>query len=467
MSQTIHPGQSLPPAVDDAIARIHPYEPGKPISELERERGRTWPGGVVKLASNENPLGPSPLGIVAASRALAEAHRYPDGGSHQLREALSRHLGLPPDHVVPGQGSNELIELIVQTYCTAGEEVLAPAYSFSCYRLASEAHRTPYREAPLGERFAVDIAALLAAVTPATKVVFLANPNNPTGTYVTAPAFAELCAKLPAHIILCVDEAYLEYVRAADYPDGIAALGARERLILLRTFSKAYGLAALRVGYAIGRPAVIGWMHRVRMAFNVATPAQVGAARALDDREHVAAAVALNRRELPRMAERLLNFGFEVLPSQGNFLLVAVPGGIKGGARALYEKLLDEGVIVRPLGGYALPNHLRITVGTEAENARLYEALARVLRQGRALKLWWRWCCRRVVAARPATRAPTCGPWMKICSSWCRRAPSWCWTSTAATCVRGRRRRGCSLYCPPRRRRPWMPLGCGSTTSSS
>ncbi len=368
------------PPVDALIARIHPYEPGKPIAELERERGRTWPGGVVKLASNENPLGPSPLGIAAAARALSDAHRYPDGGSLELREALAAHVGLPADHVLPGQGSNELIELIVQTYCSTAETVLAPAFSFACYRLSAEAHRRGFVEARLAGQFAVDVEALLAAVTPSTKVLFLANPNNPTGAYLPAAEFAHLCARLPAEIVLCIDEAYVDYVRAADYPDGLAALGTRERLILLRTFSKVYGLAGLRVGYAIGHPQVIGWIHRVRMAFNVATPAQKGAAAALLDRAHVERAVALNTRELPRMAARLADFGLEVFPSQGNFVLAGVGRLLDGGGgRALFERLLDEGVIVRPLGGYDLPNHVRITVGTEAENGRLYDALGRVL----------------------------------------------------------------------------------------
>jgi histidinol-phosphate aminotransferase len=226
------------PLVSDRISRIAPYEPGKPIEELHRELGASWPKeGAIKLASNENPLGPSPKGVEAARAALAQAHLYPDGGGFYLREAIAKQLGVDGKQVVLGSGSNELIDLVIQTYCEPDEEVLAPAVSFACYRLSAEAHRRPFRETPNGPGFAYDLDALAAGVGPKTKVVFLANPNNPTGVYAGRAAFERFLSRLPEDVLLVVDEAYFEYARAADYPDALAYLPRRERMMTLRTFS--------------------------------------------------------------------------------------------------------------------------------------------------------------------------------------------------------------------------------------
>jgi histidinol-phosphate aminotransferase len=364
------------PLVSERISAIAPYEPGKPLEELERELGQAWPKeGAIKLASNENPLGPSPRAVEAARRALETAHLYPDGGSFYLREKLAASLGVGPKQVVVGSGSNELIDLAIQTYVEPDEEVLAPAFSFACYRLSAEAHRRPFREAPNRPGFAYDLDALAAAVGPKTKLVFLANPNNPTGVYANRAAFARFVAALPAHVVLVVDEAYFEYARAADYPSTIDFLRERERLIALRTFWKIYGLAGLRVGYAVGAAEVIDYLHRVRLAFNVSAVGQAAARAALDDTAHLERSRANNATELPLLEAGLGRLGLTVTPSQANFVLA----DLGRPARTVYDALLRRGVIVRPMGAYHLPNHLRITVGTAAENQRFLAALKEVL----------------------------------------------------------------------------------------
>jgi histidinol-phosphate aminotransferase len=365
------------PLVTSNIAQIAPYEPGKPLDELERELGHVWPaGGAIKLASNENPLGPSPRAVEAAARALAGAHRYPDGSAFYLRERLAQHLKISEKSILIGSGSNELIDLLVQTFCGPDEEVLAPACSFSCYRLSTEGHRRRFRETENLARFAYDLPALARAAGTRTKLVFLANPNNPTGAYASRAAFAQLVDALPPEVILVVDEAYFEYARAADYPSALEYLSRRERLVVLRTFSKVHGLAGLRVGYAVAHPQLIELVHHVRLPFNVSAVGQAAAHAALDDEEHVERSRRLNATELPLCADRLAALGLDVLPSEGNFLLVGL--GARDG-RTVYDALLHRGVIVRPMGAYGLPHHLRITVGTAAENARLGAALADVL----------------------------------------------------------------------------------------
>ncbi len=364
------------PLVSPHIRAIAPYEPGKPLEELERELGQAWPKeGAIKLASNENPLGPSPRAIEAATLALRHANLYPDGGSFYLREKLAAKLKVRPGQLVIGSGSNELIDLCVQTFCELDEEVLSPATSFACYRLSAEAHRRPFREVPNGPGFAYDLDALVAAVGPKTKLVFLANPNNPTGVYANRAAFQRFVRALPAHLVLAVDEAYFEYARAADYPDAIELLAERERLITLRTFSKIYGLAGLRVGYAVGSEELIGHLHRVRLPFNVNSAGQAAARAALDDLAHLQRSQENNAGQLPLLEAALGKLGLGVTPSQGNLVLV----DLGRPARGVFDALLRRGVIVRPVASYGLPNHLRITVGTPGENQRLLATLAEVL----------------------------------------------------------------------------------------
>ena len=363
--------------VEAAIAKIAPYEPGKPIEELERELGVSWgPGGAIKLASNENPYGPSPLGVAAAQAQLATANLYPDGGSFALRNKLAQRHGVDAAQILVGAGSNEIIDLLVQTFCAEGDEVVAPQYSFIAYKLAAEKNRRPFREAPTAPTLAYDVDAILNAIGPRTKILFFANPNNPTGAYLPRAGLERLVAELPARVLFVADEAYFEYAAAGDYPDARQYLGRRARMATLRTFSKIYGLAGLRVGYMIASAELNDYVNRIRLPFNVAATAQAAALAALDDEAHVTRARAGNAAELPRLSTALANLGLEVYPSQTNFILVGF--GARDG-RALYGALLKKGVIVRPMNGYGLPHHLRITVGTSAENERLVRAVKDVL----------------------------------------------------------------------------------------
>jgi histidinol-phosphate aminotransferase len=363
--------------VEAAIARIAPYEPGKPIEELERELGHAWgPGGAIKLASNENPYGPSPLGVAAAQAALATANLYPDGGSFALRAKLAARLGVDAAQILAGSGTNEIIDLLVQTFCADGDEVVAPQYSFIAYKLAAQKNRRPFREAPTAPSLAYDVDAILKTISPRTKILFFANPNNPTGAYLPRAGFERLVEELPPRVLLVADEAYFEYADAPDYPDAKMYLKRRARMATLRTFSKIYGLAGLRVGYMLASAELVDFVNRIRLPFNVSAPAQAAALAALDDEAHVARARQGNAAELPKLSAALAALGLEVFPSQTNFVLAGF--GARDG-RQLYQALLHKGVIVRPMNGYGLPHHLRITVGTAEENARLLRAMEEVL----------------------------------------------------------------------------------------
>ena len=362
------------PLVPANIAGLAPYEPGKPIEEVERELGIS---GVVKLASNENPLGPSALAVAAAAAVIGKVSLYPDGGSHYLKAGLAGRLGVTPRELVVGSGSSEIIEGLVRTFCTPADEVLTFAYSFVMYPIVCQAQGVPMVEAPLGERFGYDVDALLERVTPRTKLVFLANPNNPTGAYLGRVGLERLVRELPPGIILALDEAYREYVTAPDFVDGLALRGLRDRLVVMRTFSKIYGLAGLRCGYGVMTPELAGFLDRMRMPFNVTTVAQAGALAALGDEEHVARSREVNRAGMVQLGEGLGRLGLGVLPSQGNFVLVDLGAGRE--ANVVFQKMLRKGVIVRSMAAYKLPTHIRITVGARAENERLLGALAECL----------------------------------------------------------------------------------------
>ncbi len=360
------------------IAAIAPYQPGKPIDELRRELGAAWPAeGAVKLASNENPLGVSPFALAAMAKAAAHVSRYPDAGSFELRDKLARHHRIDREQIIVGSGSNELINLAVQVFCDDGDAVLTPHHQFLCYRLATETFARTLQLADNAPGFQISVDALLAAVTPATKVVFLANPNNPTGAYVPSAEVERLVRQLPQEIVLVLDEAYVEYCDAPDYRDALPLLGVRDRLVLLRTFSKIHGLAGLRIGYGLSHKPLVELMNRVRLPFNVGSVAQAGAMAALDDVGHISAARQLNSVERVRVAAELARSGFTLFPSQGNFVLVEVPAPFTGAS--LYDALLQRGVIVRPLAPYRLLQHVRISIGTEAENDRLLDELDVVL----------------------------------------------------------------------------------------
>jgi histidinol-phosphate aminotransferase len=357
------------------IEALAPYVPGKPVEELERELGIT---GALKVASNENPLGPSPLGIAAAQRALAEAHRYPDGSGHRLRTALAARAGVSTEEIALGAGSNELIELLVRTFCRPGiDEVVSHQYAFFMYKVSCGAHGVKLVEARVGDDLACDVDAVADAVTERTRLVLLPNPNNPTGSYVPRAAFERLLSRLPAHVILVADEAYFEFAETlADYPIAEKYRGkVAPRVLTLRTFSKAYGLAALRVGYAIGDADLLGYLNRVRMPFNVSTPAQEAALAALGDGAHVERTRRVNADGLVQLTNGLARLDVRAFPSAGNFVLV----DLRREAGPVYQALLRKGIIVRPLAPAGLFRHVRITVGTADENARVLAALADVL----------------------------------------------------------------------------------------
>lgn len=354
------------------VRTLAPYVPGKPIEELQRELGLR---DIVKLASNENPAGASPRALAAMQRALAETWLYPDGSGHQLKQKLAAKLSVSAEQITLGNGSNDLLVLLAEAFLQPGLEAVYSQYGFAVYPIAIQATgatavMTAANPADSGMPLGHDLAAMARAVTPRTRLVFIANPNNPTGTWVPAAELRSFIAALPAHVIVALDEAYFEYSGGLDIQDGVGWLGDFPNLVVLRTFSKAYGLAGVRVGYAISHPSVAGMLNRVRQAFNVSSIALAGAAAALDDPAHVAAAVALAVAERGRVAARLAAIGTTVLPSAGNFLLLHVGAG----AGARFDALLRQGIIVRPVGNYALPEHLRVTLGTEAQNDRFLSA---------------------------------------------------------------------------------------------
>jgi histidinol-phosphate aminotransferase len=361
------------PLVPPYVASLNPYVPGKPIEEVEREYGVT---NVAKLASNENALGPSPRAVVAMREAAAKVNLYPDGSAFYLRNALAAHLGVEPKEVFVGNGSNELIELLVRTFVLEGEEVLTSAQSFIAYKLAAQAHGRTLVEAPMKARFHYDLDALRKLLSRRTKVLFLANPDNPTGTWFTEAELTPFLDAVPKETLVVLDEAYLEFVDAAGYQDALALRKRYPNLVVLRTFSKIYGLAGLRLGYGMARPEVVEYLDRVRAPFNVNHVAQAAGVAALGDGEHVEKSRALVRQERPFLAAGLAALGATVVPSQGNFVFADFPGRP---GKEVFEALLREGVVVRPMGGYGFPTAQRVTVGLRSENEKCLAALKKVL----------------------------------------------------------------------------------------
>ncbi len=355
------------------IRALAPYPPGKPIEELEREYGVY---GSIKLASNENPLGPSPKAVAAIAAALGELHRYPDGNCFYLKEATARKYRVSPDNLIFGTGSNEIIELAVRTFLQPKEEAVMSEHAFVVYKLIVQAAGGVSREVPM-RNLTHDLGAMTDAITARTRIVFLANPNNPTGTIFRKREWEEFVHHLPAGVIVVVDEAYFEYVEDPDYPDSLAWHGKDRLLITLRTFSKVYGLAGIRLGFGIASPELIEVMNRVRQPFNVSSLAQVAALAALDDEEHLRRTLQCNREGMSYLRAELQRLGVEAVPSAANFLLVRVGGGAR-----IYEALLRLGVIVRPMGVYDLSEYVRVTVGTASENERFIRALEQVRRAG-------------------------------------------------------------------------------------
>ncbi len=342
------------------------YEPGKPIEMVAREFGLD-PSNIAKLASNENPFGPSPKAIAAAGKALNAVHLYPDGGCTALRQMISEVRGVSTDQVLVGNGSNELLELLGHAFLHSGVEAVMGSQAFIVYKLVSKLFGATAVEVPMKE-FGHDLDAMLNAVTERTRLVFVASPNNPTGVANSEAELIRFAEALPEHVILCLDEAYAEYVR--DAPDLRQLIQKGRRVVCLRTFSKIYGLGGLRVGYAYGDPELISLLHRVRQPFNVNTIAQVAAEAALSDTGFVEYCRTENEEGRLFLVKELEERGFKTVGGAANFVLSAV-----GDGKLVFEELQRRGVIVRPLAPYGLPNHIRITIGQRSENERFLNAL--------------------------------------------------------------------------------------------
>lgn len=356
--------------VNEHIRDLEPYSPGKPIEELERELGIR---DSVKLASNESPLGPSPLAVEAMVAEAGHVNRYPEDSCYYLRAELAEELGVAPESLIFATGSDGILELLGKCFLGPGDEAVFPWPSFTMYPIVTQGCGAVSVRVPLDSELRADSAALAAAVSERTRLLFLANPNNPTGTSVGADAFAALLEAVPERVVVVADEAYLEYVRRPDFPDALAALSSRPTLVVLRTFSKVHGLAGVRVGFAIGDPELVGYLARARHPFNVSSLAQAAARGALRDREHVRRVRELTHQGLAQLESGVAALGLRYAESDANFLLI--DAGER--ARGLYEALLGRGVITRSMEAFGLPTHLRVTAGLPDENKRFLEALAR------------------------------------------------------------------------------------------
>lgn len=357
------------------VASLDVYQPGKPVEEVERELGIT---GAIKVASNENPLGPSPRALAALPGALAELHRYPDPGGFALRRALAARVGCDPGQIALGNGSNDLLYQLALATCEMTDEVLSHQFAFLSYRLAAQVMGRPFIAAPATPELGCDVDALIAAFTPRTKLVVVGTPNNPTGSVITRAGMDRLIAALPARALLVIDEAYADYAALwpeVDHADGLAARRGDPRVIVLRTFSKIYGLAGLRLGFAVADRAVIDVLGRVGRTFAVNSLAMVGALAALDDTEHVARGARLARQGLERYTAEVHGPGVRIYPSLANFVLIDCGRP----STPIYERLLRLGVIVRPMAAWGLPEHLRVSVARDEDTPRVIAALNDVL----------------------------------------------------------------------------------------
>jgi len=356
--------------VPEYIRTLIPYAPGKPIEEVEREIGIF---NSIKLASNENPLGPSPAALDAMREKLAQLHLYPDGDCFYLKRGLAAKLNVAPEQLIFGNGSNEIIELAIRTFMRPGDEAVMARQAFVVYKLIVQAVGGVSQEVPL-RNFTHDLEAIGAAISARTRIVFLANPNNPTGTIFHKAAWEKFLKRIRSDVFIIVDEAYFEYVEAADYPNSLDYHQQGKALLTLRTFSKLYGLAGLRIGYGIADKEIISLMHRVRQPFNVNAPAQWGALAALDDREHVRRSLENNRQGLNYLIAEFARLGIEYVPSHANFVLLRV-----GKGEDVFNRLLAQGIIVRPMAGYQFPEYLRVTIGTMRENRKFIDGLRKAV----------------------------------------------------------------------------------------
>ncbi|PID56476.1 histidinol-phosphate transaminase [candidate division KSB3 bacterium] len=360
--------------VPEHILEITPYQPGKPIEELQRDLGVS---DCIKLASNENPLGPSPKALAAMQDAIQRANIYPDGGSYYIKNALAEKFGVLPSQIFTGNGSDEVIELMMKTFLTPSDSVVLSHYSFIVYTLAALGIGAAIHSVPRKVDYTHDLEAMADAVTADTKMIFIDNPTNPLGTMVGQEAFDAFMQRVPERVLVVSDEAYDEYVDADDFPDSFHYLRKKRRILILKTFSKIYGLAGLRIGYGIGPEEVVDAANRIRPPFNVNSIAQAAALAALGDREHVERSREVNRAGKDYLYRSFEEMGLTYIPSYGNFVTV----DFERDAAAINDSLLRQGVIVRPIAGYGLPHHLRISVGTQAHNERLIRALGNALQE--------------------------------------------------------------------------------------
>jgi len=353
------------------ILTLQPYQAGKPIEELQRELGIS---DVIKLASNENPRGPGPAVHAAIARAATALSRYPDGSGYRLKRVLAQHLGVRAEQISLGNGSNDVLELIARVALSPGCEGIVSAHAFVVYPLAVIAHGGTLVTVPARD-WTHDLDAMADAVTKATRIVFVANPNNPTGTWVARRQLTAFLDRIPEHVVTVLDEAYFEYLQHPDYPNGIELLDRYPNLVVTRTFSKIYGLAGMRVGYCVSHPDIADLLNRVRQPFNVSSLALECAEAAVGDVEFVRRSREINDEGMQQLRRGLDQLGVPYIPSGGNFLCI----DLRKPAAPVYDALLRLGVIVRPIAGYGMPNHLRVTVGLHEENARFLDALARVV----------------------------------------------------------------------------------------
>lgn len=353
------------------VAGLQPYHPGKPIEELQRELGLNE---IIKLASNENPLGPSPrvLDAIASTKDLS---RYPDGNGFTLKKALADKHNIEADSITLGNGSNDILEMVARAFVTDQHQVIYSQHSFAVYPIVTQAVGAEHVVISANE-WGHDLAAMLAAITDKTRLMFIANPNNPTGTWVNSTSLRQLLENVPEHVIVLVDEAYFEYASSEEhYPDSSLWLDDFSNLIVTRTFSKAYGLAGLRIGYGLSHPDIANLLNRVRQPFNNNSLALVAAETSLQDEEYLKHSITLNQSGMQVLIKAFDNMGLEFIPSKGNFICV----DFEQPADDIYQALLKAGVIVRPIANYGMPNHLRISVGLETENSLFINELSRIM----------------------------------------------------------------------------------------
>lgn len=378
MSTTVQAQKNITQPADivrESVTRLTPYVPGKPIEEVKRELGLGPDLEIIKLASNENVLGPSPLAVEAVQRAAGEVWLYPDDLCFELKQALAGFWRLTPEHFIIGNGSDEVIHFLMLALLEHEDEVIFADPSFVQYKAAAMMADCGYHAVPLTQDMRHDLRAMRAAVNESTKLIFIANPNNPTGTVVTRQEFEALLADLPPRVVVVLDQAYYEYVESDTSPEGINYVGAGHNVVVLHTFSKAYALAGLRCGYGIARPELIGYMQQVRGPFNVNTLAQVAALASLRDTEQVLRAQAVNWSGKRQLAAAFDEMGLRYVPTEANFILVDCGRD----AGEVYEALLRRGVIVRSFAPAQLPTCLRVTIGTAAMNQRFISSLREVL----------------------------------------------------------------------------------------